>query len=295
MFIDQLIAQIKSTQTPLVVGLDPNLDLIPAHFKSQFHIGPDNYFEAVSQIYLAYNKHIIDQIADLVPAIKPQMAYYEVLGHHGLLALKATIEYAQSKGLLIILDGKRNDIPSTAQAYVEAYLANKNHKPYLEVEAITVTPFLGMDSLEPFYEACRSHHKGLFICLKTSNAGSGDLQDKITDTGKPIYEELATLINTHAKTALGQHGYSSVGVVVGATYPEKAAILREQMPHSFFLVPGIGHQGGDIKKIANFFRADGLGVVLNASRSIMYPPAGATIRSHAQQLIQLIRENLPSA
>ena len=293
MFIDQLVNNIKATRAPLVIGLDPNLDLIPVDFKKNYTITPENYFETVSQLFLDYNKAIIDQIADLVPAIKPQMAYYEVLGHHGLMALKATVEYAQSKGLLIILDGKRNDIPSTAQAYVEAYLASKHHKPYLEVDSITVTPFLGMDSLEPFYQVCRTHAKGLFICLKTSNAGSGDLQDKVTQSGKPMYEELAALINSHAKTAVGQSGYSSVGVVVGATYPEKAAILRDQLPQSYFLVPGIGHQGGDIQKIGAFFRPDGLGALLNASRSVMYPAPGTTIRYQAQSLIQLIQQNLP--
>jgi len=299
MFTDLLIHNIKATKAPLVVGLDPNLSLIPNPFKANYDLSEgalagDGYFETISRLFFDYNKYIIDQVMDLVPAIKPQMAYYEVLGHFGMKCLKDTIQYAQQKGLLVILDGKRNDIASTAQAYVEAYLVNKHHSPYISADSITVTPFLGMDSLEPFFKVCNEDGKGLFICLKTSNPGSGDLQDKVLSNGQPLYIDMAERIHGHTKGALGKEGYSGVGVVVGATYPGIAQQLRSILPHSFFLVPGIGFQGGDITQIKHFFNPDGFGAVLNASRSIMYPPAHSSVRQETITLIQTIGANLPN-
>lgn len=294
MFIDRLIAAVQAKGTPVICGLDPNLDLMADSFKSNYAI---NSAEDASKVVIDYNKMVIDQLHDLIPAVKPQIAYYEKLGLAGLKALQETINYAQEKGLLIILDAKRNDIGSTATAYAGAYLGNGLQADF-ESDCLTLIPYMGGDSMEPFFKFCDENQKGVFVCVKTSNPGSGDLQDLVTQDGRRIYEVVADMIATEAAKSVGENGYSSIGVVVGATYPEQASKLRAMLPHSYFLVPGLGTQGGDVSMVSNFFDDRGLGAVINYSRGFMYPKVEegntleATIRSNAAKTIELVNSYL---
>jgi orotidine-5'-phosphate decarboxylase len=273
MFADQLIQAIREKKAPCVVGLDPNLDLIPTEFKQDYSITDANWPEESARLIEDYNRFLIDTIAEFVPAVKPQSAYYEPFGEYGIRALKNTMAYARKKGLLVILDVKRNDIGSTAQAYCRAYLAADHHrKPLMEADCMTITPYLGEDSMEPFFKACCDYGKGVFVCVKTSNPGSGDFQDLVCED-QTIYERVGALDAKNATRCLGKEGYSSIGAVVGATYPAIAQKLRQTMPQSIFLVPGYGAQGADPNLLASFFNPDGQGAIVNSSRGIMYPKA----------------------
>ena len=271
-FIDRLIKGIKEKSNCVLVGLDPNIDLIPDSFKNRFDPNQyENYYHYLGEIFWEYNKLVLDVMASKVAMIKPQIAFYEVAGHYGLMSLRKTIEYAKLKGLLVLLDAKRNDIPSTTEAYSKSYLSNvnANTKPYLDVDCITTTPFLGFDSLEPYLKACIENEKGLFICLKTSNPGSSDLQDMKLANGEIVYCNLAKRISGLAQDHMGVNGYSSIGVVVGVTYPEAAKKIRKVLSDCYFLVPGFGIQG-EGEGLGNFFNHDGLGAVINVSRSLIY-------------------------
>lgn len=216
--------------------------------------------------YVTFCRGVIDVVAPLVPAVKPQMAFFEQLGSAGLVALEQVVLYAREKGLLVILDGKRNDIGSTAQAYAEAYLGPTS--PW-QADALTVSPYLGSDSLTPFVEVAQQRGSGLFVLVKTSNPGGGQFQDLVAD-GQPIYRHLGDYINELAAKTPGACGYSCVGAVVGATYPAQLVELRAAMPQTWFLVPGFGHQGGAATDVAGAFDVQGLGAVINNSRGIIF-------------------------
>lgn len=274
MFIDNLIDKIKEKNNPTVVGLDPKLDFVPKYIRDKaFSEHGINTIGAAKAI-LTFNKKIIDAVYDIVPAVKPQLAYYEMYGIEGIKVFDETVKYAKSKDLIVIADGKRNDIGTTAESYSAAYLGkikleNEKSEPVFDVDALTINPYLGVDGIKPFLEDCKNFNKGIFVLVKTSNKSSGQLQDVLTEQGQSIYEIVAELVNEWGKNLVGKYGYSSVGAVVGATYPNQAKVLRKSMKKAYILVPGYGAQGGTARDAANSFNSDGLGAIINASRSIM--------------------------
>ncbi len=273
MFIDKLIDNIKKYNNPTVVGLDPRLEYIPADIKRNAFKEYGEGFTGAAEAILQFNKRLIEAVCDIIPAVKPQLAYYEMYGYEGVRVFAATTEYAKSKGMLVIADGKRNDIGTTAEAYSSAFLgkvsiAGRDAAAFY-ADALTVNPYLGIDGIKPFLNDCDKFQKGIFILVKTSNKSSGQFQDIIAQDGKHTYEKVAELVDEWGNNLVGKNGYSSVGAVVGATYPEQAKELRRIMKRAYILVPGYGAQGGTAKDAANAFNGDGLGAIINASRSIM--------------------------
>ncbi len=297
LFIDRLIEQIHTKKTPCIVGLDPALERMPQSWLQSQGINQQSTLAEGAEAIYQYNLMVLDAIADLVPAVKPQSAYYELFGSAGIIALEKTIKAARDRGLLVVLDVKRGDIASTATAYATSYLASKPKRP-LEADAITIVPYLGKDCLEPFFEEAIEWGKGVFVCVKTSNPGASIIQEqKIND--RYLYEIIADLIKPASDKSIGEFGYSGIGAVVGATYPDAAILLRKQLPTSLFLVPGVGAQGGGNEGIKACFNPDGLGAVVSSSRAIMYPHLygqedsnPATIRQAALNLIAQVREIL---
>ncbi len=267
MIIDKLIDAIKRTDNPSVVGLDTCLDYLPQDMLAKVNSLDD----AAEQIF-EFNKNIIDNIFDIVPAVKVQVAYYEMYGYQGMKAFKQTIDYAKSKGMIVIADVKRNDIGSTAGCYSKAYLsgvevAGKKITAF-DSDYITVNGYLGSDGILPFVKDCKENDKGLFILVKTSNPTSGELQDKKFENGNTLYEEMGDLVEKWGSELIGKYGYSSIGAVVGATHREQAEIIRKRNPHTFFLIPGYGAQGGKAEDLAVCF-VNGIGGIVNSSRGIL--------------------------
>lgn len=284
----KLIEKIAQLQAPIVVGLDSLLDYIPDHIKEKALAENSNPFDATAQAIVEYNKAIIDAICDIVPAIKPQAAYYELYSWQGMKALYETVQYAKSKGMVVIMDGKRNDIGSTMQAYAAAHLG-KTTVGGVQVEAfgsdcLTVNGYLGSDGVKPLLGICNEDEKGIFVLVKTSNPSSGELQDKKIED-KTIYETMGTMCEAWGAETTNHYGYSAVGAVVGATYPDQLTEMRAKMPHTFFLVPGYGAQGGGANDVKGAFDANGLGAVINSSRGILtaWKKAGTDGRDFAQQ------------
>lgn len=273
MFIDKLIAGIRKFDNPTVAGLDPKLEYIPASIREKAFSECGKGFAGAAEAIIWFNKRLIDALCDIVPAVKPQLAYYEMYGVEGIRAFTETCRYAKLRGMMVIADAKRNDIGSTAQAYSAAYLGKTEiageKLAACDADALTVNPYLGIDGVKPFIDECSASGKGIFVLVKTSNKSSGQIQDLITQDGKHIYEKVAELVDEWSTAAVGKSGYSSIGAVVGATYPEQAGVLRKIMKRSYFLVPGYGAQGGTAKDAVSAFNEDGLGAVINASRSIM--------------------------
>lgn len=276
-FADRLIEKVTQKRNPCVVGLDPRIDCMPSFIVREARSGQKDSQQAIRECIVSYHERIIRIIADLVPAVKLQIAFYEQYGIPGLMAFVDTIKEAKRNGLLVIVDAKRNDISSTAQAYANAFLGVtsvfEEENSIWDVDCITISPYLGRDSLEPFIRTCYKYGKGIFVLVKTSNPGSTDLQDlKVTfgQRSEPLYASVATLVNHYAMGSIEKSGYSSIGAVVGATYPNEAKALRILMPHSIFLVPGYGAQGGKATDIVYCFNKDGLGAVVNSSRGITY-------------------------
>ncbi len=276
-FADRLLDAIDRKGNPCVVGLDPRVDLMPDFITSEAQALNSDMLRAAGHCIAAYHKRIIGLVADLVPAVKLQIAFYEKYGSPGLVAFAETIDDAKRNGLMVIVDAKRNDIASTAQAYADALLGHSKafgvSTSVFDADCITVSPYLGLDSLEPFVETCREYGKGIFVLVKTSNPGSADFQDLLVESGKrmiPLYEVVAEMVNRCASGLIGDSGYSSIGAVVGATFPAQAQTLRSKMPQSILLVPGYGAQGGTAEDVVPCFNEDGLGAVVNASRSLTY-------------------------
>lgn len=272
MSVDLLVKKIKEKGNPSVAGLDPKLEYVPGFIKEKAFNEYGKNLRGAAEAVLKFNKGLIDALYDIVPAVKPQSAFYEMYGLEGEKALHKTIEYAKEKGLYVILDVKRNDIGSTAEAYSKAYLGkvdveDKEISP-CDVDSVTVNPYLGTDGILPFVNDCKKYDKSIFALVKTSNPSSGELQDlKVGD--KTIFETVADCVNKWNEDTIGNSGYGAVGAVVGATYPEQAAILRKLMPKSYFLVPGYGAQGGGAQGVVPCFNPDGLGAIVNSSRGIM--------------------------
>lgn len=267
-FSDRLAAAIRKTGNPVCVGLDPRAEQLPMGVKFDAdHRGNG----AIADAYSLFCRGVIDVVADMVPIIKPQAAFFEQLGPAGCQALADVVHYARSKNLLVLIDGKRNDIGSTAEAYADGYLGTDRISPW-GGDALTVSPYLGDDSLTPFVKVCRKRSAGLFVLVKTSNAGGGMFQDLVAN-GKPIYRHVGDYVEQLAVETLGQCGYGSVGAVVGATYPKQQEELRAAMPHTWFLVPGYGSQGATAADVATAFDANGLGAIVNNSRGIIFAHA----------------------
>ncbi len=270
--IDKLIAKIQKTGAPIVVGLDPMLNYIPEHIQKKAFAECGETLEGAAEAIWQFNKEIVDKTYDLIPAVKPQIAMYEQFGIEGLKAYKKTIDYCKSKDLVVIGDIKRGDIGSTSAAYAVGHLGkvqvgSKCYVPFDE-DFATVNPYLGSDGVKPFIEVCKEENKGLFILVKTSNPSSGEFQDQLVN-GRPLYELVGEKVAQWGEEHAGQSGYSYIGAVVGATYPEMGAALRKLMPKTFILVPGYGAQGGKGKDLVNFFNEDGLGAIVNSSRGII--------------------------
>lgn len=274
--ISKLITAIKKTNAPIVVGLDPMLDYVPSFIKEAAFAECGETLEGAAEAIWVFNKGLIDATCDLIPAVKPQIAMYEQFGIPGLTAYKKTVDYAKSKGLVVIGDIKRGDIGSTSGAYATGHIGrvkvgSKTYAPF-DADMITVNPYMGSDAVNPFIKVCNEFDKGLFILVKTSNPSSGEFQDRLVD-GTPVYELVADMVNKWGASCQDPSpeacGYTNVGAVVGATYPEMGKRLRELMPGAFILVPGYGAQGGKGKDLTGFFDANGLGAIVNSSRGII--------------------------
>lgn len=268
-----LINKIKKTGNPSVIGLDARLEYIPDFILERSINLYGKTLKAVSEALLEFNVGIIDAIYNVVPSIKIQIAYYELLGVEGIICFKQTIAYAKKKGLYVIADIKRSDIGTTAEAYAQAYLGKFRIKdveirPFGDIDGVTINPYLGTDGIIPFLKELNVN-KSIFILTKTSNQSSGEIQNKISNDGKFLYEDVANIINFLGKDYLNEYGYSSVGAVVGATYPKEQKKLRNIMKNNYFLVPGYGVQGARACDITNSFNKDGLGAIVNSSRGII--------------------------
>lgn len=272
MSFDRLIDKIIQTKNPSVMGLDPKLNYIPDYIKDEAFRLHGKTLEGAAAALFSFNKALIDSVSDIIPAVKPQAAYYEMYGWQGVRALAETITYAQSKGLYVIVDGKRNDIGSTMEAYADGWLGTTevdgtSFTPF-GCDALTVNGYLGSDGIEPLIKVCQKQGKGIFVLAKTSNPSAGELQDtQIND--KTVYETMAMLCQQWGENLPGKHRYTGVGAVVGATYPEQLKDLRKKFPKLFFLVPGYGTQGGGGADVAGAFDSNGMGAIINASRSLM--------------------------
>jgi orotidine-5'-phosphate decarboxylase len=272
-FTDRLIAAIDRKGCPIVVGIDPRLDLMPPRLVQTYVARYGQTHEAASLAIRDVNLRLLDAIAPHVPAVKVQVAFHEAFGPAGMQVFADTLSEARQRELIVIADVKRGDIEMTAQAYAAAYLANSLPGvmlgPGFDADAITVNPYVGGDGVLPFVNAAKAEGKGLFILVKTSNPTSGDIQDLLVD-GFPLYERLAVLVQQWGQGTEGKMGYQAVGAVVGATYPAEATRLRALMPHTYFLVPGYGAQGAGAGDVQACFNADGYGAIVNSSRAIMY-------------------------
>lgn len=299
--INKLIDKIKKTNAPVVVGLDPMLSYIPQHILDKAYKEYGETLKGAAEAVFEYNKGIVDAIYDIVPAVKPQIAMYEQFGVEGVIAFKKTVDYCKEKDLVVIGDIKRGDIGSTSTAYAVGHLGkvtvgSKSYAGFDE-DFVTVNPYLGTDGIKPFVDVCKEEQKGIFILVKTSNPSSGEFQDRLID-GRPLYEYVGEQVDKWGSDCMG-NGYSYVGAVVGATYPEQGKILRKIMPKSFILVPGYGAQGGKGKDLVHYFNEDGLGAIVNSSRGIIcaykqeaYEKFGATNYADAsrQAAIDMIND-----
>ena len=262
-FATLLIEAVQKTRSVTCVGLDPRKANLPEPMRQAIaQDRPEEWAAAYTQFCCG----IIDVVAGKVPCVKPQAAFFEQLGPAGMISLGEVVRYARSKQLLVILDGKRNDIGSTATAYADAYLGADS--PW-QSDSLTVSPYLGQDSIEPFVDVCDQRSAGIFVLVKTSNPGGGLLQNRETD-GQSVFQRVAELLTDLNKPRLDSHGYGPLGAVVGATYPEELAQMRQAMPHSVILIPGFGAQGGAVDDVKVGFHAGGLGAVVNSSRHIIF-------------------------
>lgn len=267
--MDKLIKKIKETNNPTVIGLDPRYEMLPSCVTSKYA----QDLEGVAKAIIEYNKALIDSVCDIIPAVKPQIAFYEMYGIPGMEAFKETCRYAKEKGMVVIADIKRGDIGSTAQGYSNAFLGKtligEKEEAIYDVDFVTVNPYMGTDCVKPFIEDCKKYDKGIFVLVKTSNPSSGELQDLKLQNGKEVYAQVTDLVEKWGEELRGINGYSSIAAVVGATYPEQLEQIRKLASHTYFLIPGYGAQGGKANDIALGFDSNGLGGIVNASRSLM--------------------------
>ncbi|MBN1892829.1 MAG: orotidine-5'-phosphate decarboxylase [Clostridiales bacterium] len=273
-FADRLSEKIHIFHNPTVLGLDPKLDYVPEFIQAKSRSENSDAQIASAAAILEFNRRLIDITCDIIPAIKVQFAYYEMYGVHGIETLKNTIAYAHGKEMIVIADAKRNDIGATAQAYANGIigctsLIDGSEIAMLDADAITLNAYLGIDGIEPFIKTAREAGKGLFILVRTSNSSAGDFQDLRLKDGRYVYEAVADKVAEWGMPLIGDRNLSSVGAVVGATWPEQSKTIRKRMPHSFILIPGYGVQGGDADSAVCAFTDHGDGAIVNASRSLM--------------------------
>lgn len=268
MIVDKLIEKILEYDNPTVAGLDTSFDYLPEEMRAGV-----KDFAGAAEAVLAFNKKIVDNICDIVPCVKVQIAYYEMYGVEGMRAFAETLRYAKAKGMFVMTDAKRNDIGATAECYAKAYLGatavGGGEFAAFDSDFLTVNGYLGSDGIRPFLGWMDKREKGIFVLVKTSNKSSGELQDMKLENGKTVYEYMGALVEEWGKDSVGKYGYSAVGAVVGATHPAQAEILRREMPHTFFLIPGYGAQGGTADDLKVCFGKDGLGGIVNSSRGIL--------------------------
>lgn len=288
MSFDRLIEKIIEMKNPTVVGLDPRPEYVPKYILRRYQDSDGWTMKAVSKAIFDFNQAIIDEIHDIVPAIKPQAAYYEMFGHYGIRTLEKTIRYAKLNGMFVITDGKRNDIGATMEAYASAHIGAVNIcdtevEPF-GADALTVNGYLGTDGIDPLLKYCRERDKGIYVLVKTSNPSSGELQDLKLEDGTPVYAKMGDMCEKWGADTIGKYGYSAVGAVVGATYPEQLSELRKRLPHTMFLVPGYGAQGGGAEGLKGGFDEKGLGAIVNSSRAVMcaYKKEGCDERDFAK-------------
>lgn len=288
MIIDKLIGRIVELQNPVCVGLDTIADYLSQEMKAAIV----DYRTAAEQI-LIFNRKIIDSVCDIVPAVKIQIACYEMYGAAGIDCFEKTVKYAEEKGLMVIADGKRNDIGNTAGFYAEAFLGDNAPAG---VDFLTVNGYLGTDGIAPFVDVCKAKDKGLFALVKTSNPSSGEFQNRRLEDGRTVYEYMGSLVEKWGRDLVGEYGYSSVGAVVGATHPEEAAYLRKAFPSVFFLIPGYGAQGGNAQMLRCCFDERGLGGVVNNSRGVLcaYKKRGGTYFEAAREACVEMQKDLSS-
>ncbi len=293
MITDKLIEKIIDMQNPTCVGLDTLFDYLPDEMKAGV-----KDFNGVAERVFEFNKKIIDTVRDIVPSVKVQIAYYEMYGVAGMKAYEETLKYATEKDLVVIADAKRNDIGSTASCYAKTFLGetavNGNKLRAFPADFVTVNGYLGTDGIAPFVDECEKADKGIFVLVKTSNPSGAEVQNLVLENGMPVYEHMGNLVEKWGESTIGKYGYSAVGAVVGATHPTEAGRLRETMPHTFFLIPGYGAQGGNAQMLKNCFKADGLGGVVNNSRGILcaYKKTGGTYFEAARNACIAMQKDL---
>ncbi len=296
MITDRLIERIIELQNPTCVGLDTSFDYLPDDMRA----GAKDFSDVAERIFY-FNKKLVDTLCDIVPSVKVQIAYYEMYGAEGLKAYRETLSYAAEKGLVVIADAKRNDIGSTAACYSRAFLGETSVEgarfSAFPSDYVTVNGYLGTDGIVPFVEDCKERDKGIFVLVKTSNPSSGELQNLLLENGTPVYEYMGGLVEKWGESTVGKYGYSAVGAVVGATHPEEAARLRKKLPHTFFLIPGYGAQGGSAEMLRCCFGKDGLGGVVNNSRGILcaYKKTGGTYYEAARAAAIAMQKDLSEA
>ncbi len=273
MSFNPLIEKIIEMQNPTVAGLDPKLDYVPQYIREKCFEQYGRTLEGAAEALYEFNTGLIDALCDIVPAVKPQMAYYEMYGWQGVRTFARTVKYAKSKGMYVITDGKRNDIGATMDAYAAGHLGitdiDGEQIAAFGADALTVNGYLGTDGIEPLLKVCQAQDKGIFVLVKTSNRSSGELQNLLLEGGESIYGRMACMCDEWGRDLPGKYGFTGVGAVVGATYPEQLTELRKGHPSIFFLVPGYGAQGGGAQGLVGAFNKDGLGAVVNSSRAIM--------------------------
>lgn len=267
--MDRLIEKIKETRNPTVIGLDTKYEMVPDFIKSKY----DNSLDGATKAILEFNKKLIDATYDIIPAVKINVAFYEMYGLNGMRVFEETCKYAKERNMIVMADIKRGDIGNTAKAYSNAFIGKTliggREEAIYDIDFVTLSPYMGTDSIKPFIEDCIKYGKGAFIIVKTSNPSSGELQDLKLESGEEVYTKVAKLVEDWGKDLVGEHGYSSISAVVGATYPKQLEDLRKVAPHTFFLIPGYGAQGGKAEDIALGFDQNGIGGIVNSSRGLM--------------------------
>ncbi len=287
MSFNRLIDQIVALDNPTVAGLDPKLEYVPTYIREKYEAQYGKTLEAAAEALYEFNTGLIDALCDVVPAVKPQMAYYEMYGWQGVRTFDRTVKYAQEKGMYVITDGKRNDIGATMEAYATGHLGLTDVEgesiPAFGADALTVNGYLGIDGIKPLLKVCAAQDKGIFVLVKTSNPSSGELQDLTLSTGETVYSRMAAMCDEWGKELPGKYGFTGVGAVVGATYPQQLTEIRAAHPSIFLLVPGYGAQGGGAKGLVGAFNSDGLGAIVNSSRAIMcaYKKEGCDEKDYA--------------
>ena len=295
MITDRLIEKIIDLQNPTCVGLDTLFDYLPDEMKAGV-----TTFDGVAERVFDFNKKLIDTLCDIIPSVKVQIAYYEMYGTAGMKAYEETLKYAAEKDLVVIADAKRNDIGSTAACYAKTFLGetkvNDLSLKAFPSDYVTVNGYLGTDGIAPFVEECEKNEKGIFVLVKTSNPSGAEIQNMVLENGVPMYEYMGGLVEKWGESTVGKYGYSSVGAVVGATHPTEAARLRKVLPHTFFLIPGYGAQGGNAEMLKSCFGANGLGGVVNNSRGILcaYKKLGGTYYEAARAATVTMQKDLAS-